>query len=132
VALNRGVDRPDRRHREREGHGNPREPLLEQAREASATMDQHREVATQQKEERHAEAVDDEEQQRQQAARPRVVHRPWGLAEGQARVHGDAERHRESTEGVEVGAAFGHGMVPAGLDSAAGPNRLCCDRFSGS
>jgi hypothetical protein len=41
-------------------------------------------------------------------------------------VHGDAERHRETAEGVEVAAAFGHFVTPTGLPGAAGPGTLCC------
>jgi hypothetical protein len=129
IPLEQAVERADRGHREREGHGDPREPLPQQAAEASAPVDQHREEAAQEKEQRHAKAVDSEKQEHQQAARLRVVHGPRGLEERQARVHGDAERHRATAQRVEVVAALAQGMAPAGLKCETHPHRLCCDRL---
>jgi hypothetical protein len=123
------VERPDRGHRQHERHDDSREPLLEQAAEAPLAVDEHREVAAQQEEERHAETVDDEEHQWQHAARPRVVHGPWGRIEGQARMHGDSERHREPAEGVEVVAAIRHSVSSTGLRCIAGPKAICCAEF---
>jgi hypothetical protein len=129
MPLEQPVDWPDRGQREQERHGDPREPLLEQAPQAPAAIHEHREVAAEQEEQRHAEAVDGERQERQQAARLRVVHGPWTLIERQARVHDDPKGHRKPAEGVEVVAALDHGVAPVGLPCMTAPNRLCCRGF---
>ena len=124
--LQHSVERADRGHREQKRHGDPREPLLEQAPQAPAAIHEHREVAAEQEEQRHAEAVDGKTHEREQADRLRVMHGPWTLIECDAHVHDDPEGHRECAEGVEIVAALGHGEAPVGLACLTAPNRLCC------
>jgi len=102
------VERHDGRDRDPERQRDPHEPLSEQALEPAAAIDEHREVATEQEEEWHPEAVHGHQEQRQQIAAPRVVDGPGKLAEAQRGVQADPQQHREAAESVEIGAALCH------------------------
>ncbi len=59
--------------------------------------------------------MDDGEEQVECRAGAGVLDRPWTAREGEGRVEGDAEEHRERAQGVEVVAAGGEGRRRHGV-----------------
>ena len=110
--LDRHVKRHDRRGGDHQRHEDPGEPLLEQALEPAAAVDEHREIAAEQEKERHPEAVHRQKEERQQIAALRVVNRPGKCEKAQRSVQRDPQQHGEAAKGVEIGAALRHEAIP--------------------
>jgi len=104
MALDRRVERHDREGGDDQRQENPREPLLEQARQPAAAEDEHREIAAQQEEEWHPEAMHGPDDQDQQVAPLGVAHGPGKRHEAQRRMQGDAQQHGEAPQGIEIDA----------------------------
>ena len=66
-------------------------------------------IAAEEEEERHPEAVHAHEKQRQQIAAPCVMHGPWNGKEAQRGMQRNPQQHGEAAEGVEIGASLRHG-----------------------
>ena len=97
--LHQGEDgeaRDDHRHQD-----SP-DPVRDQAARPSALPEHHREVAAQEEEQRHAEAVDEGEERGHLLRAHLVGDHPGNEGQGEARVEHDAERHGEAPDGVEV------------------------------
>ena len=104
----RHVERPNRRGRDHKWQEDPHGPLLEQAPEPAAAVDEHREIAAEQKEERHPEAVHRHQEERQQIAALRVVDGPGKREETERGMERDPQQHGEAAQGVEIGASLCH------------------------
>ena len=107
--LDRHIEWNDRRSRDHQWQEDPYEPLLEEALEPAAAVDKHREIAAEQEEERHPEAVHRHQEERQQIAALRVVDGPGKREEAERGVERDPQQHGEATQGVEIGASLRHG-----------------------
>jgi len=79
----------------------------EEAEPAPAVQHRGKEPA-QQKEERHAEAVDEHHEEAEAPVLVAVAHQPRHLHEGHGAVERDAEEHGEGAQRIEVVAPFGH------------------------